>query len=253
MTLNKFDTEYYLELYNSRQFAKKLQRAREIRDEGLSRISKGYVSWSGGKDSTAVLFLVREVCPYYKCVKHDDDCEYPDTLKYVKKLQAKYGLNLDILQPSFSVWEKIVENAEILGEEIHNSNIDFASESFYGVMKKYYDEGDYDGMFWGLRAEESKARKHNAIFNGANYLKGDSKICCPITWWTGDDVFAYLVGNNIQINPLYYKCKFTEPGRIRDGWWLPGKTAYKGHLSFLRYYYPDLYQKLLTIRRDLNV
>lgn len=51
----------------------------------------------------------------------------------------------------------------------------------------------------GVRAEESGARKHRMTAHG----ESTASTCAPIGWWSGDDVFAYLLQRGLPIHPAY--------------------------------------------------
>ena len=61
-----------------------------------------YVSFSGGKDSTVLLDLVREECPSIEAVFVNTGLEYPEIQKFVKTFE-----NVTILQPKMSFVEVI--------------------------------------------------------------------------------------------------------------------------------------------------
>jgi phosphoadenosine phosphosulfate reductase len=250
----KFDTEYYQALYESRIFQRKLKKAREIRDQALSDIQNGYISWSGGKDSTALLFLIREVEPDYLAVYRDADTMLPNSLEYIKRIVKKYNINLQVINAPFSIWDYYHEYPEHLDDIVHRSStVNF--EGFKSTMNKFSNDGNFDGMFWGLRAEESNARLKNLQLRGATYILNKKIVCNPLAWWKGEDIFAYLIGNNIEIHPAYFQCKFKDPERIRVGGWTPDKANNKNgeHMRWLQYYHPELYRKIIKIRSDLSV
>jgi 3'-phosphoadenosine 5'-phosphosulfate sulfotransferase (PAPS reductase)/FAD synthetase len=78
------------------------QRIREwIREFGEDGV---YVSFSGGKDSTVLLDIVREEYPNVKAVFVDVPTQYPELKQFVQKFD-----NVDIIRPKmnfFEVYEK---------------------------------------------------------------------------------------------------------------------------------------------------
>ena len=70
-----------------------------------------------------------------------------------------------------------------------------------------------DRYLSGVRADESAARKRRMKGHGAS----TKRTCAPIGWWTGLDVFAYLVANDLPIHPAY-ACTMNgtlDPVRVR--------------------------------------
>ena len=54
----------------------------------------GFVSFSGGKDSTVVVDLARRVDPDVPVVWFDSGMEFPETRDYVETLARRWDLNL---------------------------------------------------------------------------------------------------------------------------------------------------------------
>ena len=53
-----------------------------------------YISFSGGKDSTVLLHIVRNLYPSIKAVFVDTGLEYPEVREFVKRLGPKYVQHL---------------------------------------------------------------------------------------------------------------------------------------------------------------
>ena len=64
------------------------------------------VSFSGGKDSTVLLWLARKVFPDMKGVFCNTGNEYPDIVKFVRGMKEREG-NIDIIYPSMKPKEVI--------------------------------------------------------------------------------------------------------------------------------------------------
>lgn len=60
-----------------------------------------YVSFSGGKDSTVLLWLARKLYPNIKAVFCNTGNEYPDIVKFVRKMKEN-GANIDIIKPELT-------------------------------------------------------------------------------------------------------------------------------------------------------
>ena len=73
-----------------------------------------YVSYSGGKDSTVLLHIVRSMYPEVKAVFCDTGLEYPSVRQMVKNTE-----NVDYLKPKMTFKEVIIKYGyPIIGKEV---------------------------------------------------------------------------------------------------------------------------------------
>ena len=54
----------------------------------------GFVSWSGGKDSTVVVDLARQVDPHIPVVFFDSGLQFPETIQYLEDLAEAWRSEL---------------------------------------------------------------------------------------------------------------------------------------------------------------
>jgi phosphoadenosine phosphosulfate reductase len=245
--------EYYLLHASSATFRKKVNKAREAIANFLDLGIKSYVSVSGGKDSTAMMHLVWQTDASVAVMSEKDDMDFPGELEYMHKLQQLYNLNLTIIQPDVSLWD-IVKKFDFT-EDIHSRGTEFSDEFFYGLIEEFQYKNNYKAVFLGLRAEESKGRMHNYAINRSIYYNESERhlVCQPIATWTGIDVMAYLFENEVPILDVYFKTKFVlAPHEIRKSWALPSHQSSKGQALWLKYYYPEIFQKLAVINPKIR-
>jgi len=240
----------YLIHARSKCFQNKVKRSLEIIDEFFTQCKNPCVSISGGKDSTVIMDLSRKIKKNVKMVSEKDDMDFPEELEYMENLKKKYSLNLDIISPSVKLWD-IIKNYDFL-EDVHGKNTNFSKEFFYKILKEHKEKHNIDGIVLGLRAEESKGRRYNFKKRGFIYWNEtlQEMVCQPIAHWTGKDIFAYLFKYEIPILDVYFKTLFVDsPEDIRKAWVLPSGQSSQGSVSWLKYYYPLIYQKLC----DMNL
>jgi 3'-phosphoadenosine 5'-phosphosulfate sulfotransferase (PAPS reductase)/FAD synthetase len=208
------------------------------------------ISWSTGKDSTAMCHLIKSMIPDTPVMIQFDDCDWPEKRPYAERLSRRYGWALHEVSPSFSVWET-ASKCKIGYEELCAQTHALTAFSFISLLENKRKELGCIGSFVGLRAEESKARKLNLSVRGELYqTKEGAWHCCPLGRWTVLDVFAYLVSNDIEINPCYFHNALKDPEEIRLSWALPTPNGIrKGDLEHIRRYYPKQFARL----RDLGV
>ena len=115
------------------------------------------------------------------------------------------------------------------------------------------------GTVSGLRADESKHRLMRAITFGAHHVyKTDGQVMvCPIQWWSGDDVFAYLVSRDVPVHP-YYRAAYeyfngtVEPARLRvDLTLVAEQFAAHGMLAVIAHIYPEHFHYLARSRPEI--
>lgn len=250
--------EYWREYYSTHaslnSYKKRVDKAMEVICDFLETGIKSYCSISGGKDSTAMMHLVWRVEPQTVFVSEKDDLDFPEEKEYMELLKNQYRLNLTILNPKVNLWE-VLQNHDFT-EDIHSAETAFSKEHFYGLLKDFKEANGYEGVFLGLRAKESKGRLHNYIKNGFIYhnKSWNQFVCQPLAQWTDTDVMAYLFSNNIPILDVYFKTKFVNyPHEIRKSWALPSHQSSKGQALWLKYYYPEIFQRLSIINPKMRL
>lgn len=91
-----------------------------------------YISFSGGKDSTVLLHLVRSMYPNIKAMFVNTGLEYPEIKEFVKTID-----NVDIIKPKM-MFDKVIEKYgyPIVSKEISEC-VDQARKSFINGKYKY--------------------------------------------------------------------------------------------------------------------
>lgn len=228
-------------------FQRRLDRSASVVAEMEDRAPEAVVSWSMGKDSTAMTHLVCEEMGITKrCVWRMDDLCFPGERDYAATFCAAWSLEMDVVVPYRSKREAfaavgITDPGDVLLDG--RKGLD----SFKGQMAKYWDEQGHPGYYVGLRADESRGRRMNRRYRGMIYPKGQNMVCQPLADWTGQDVFAYLFSRDIEPFGVYKCCAGRDPTMIRLGGFLPAaQFVAQGEIAWLRRYYPSVYGDLLS-------
>lgn len=211
--------------------------------------AKFVVSWSAGKDSTAMTHLVHSLYPDTPIMIQFDDCDWPIKREYAERCANAQGWDINQVWPDFSVWERM--KAGRIGEENFCAlTHSLTRDSFLAPLAKMQHQLGCNGVYMGLRAAESKARARNLNLRKEVYqLENGEWRCCPLARWTAEDVFAYLVANNVEINPCYLNNRILPPEQIRISWAAPTPTSLShGDAEHFRLYYPKQFQKLREMR-----
>lgn len=247
MTVAKLIPE--IEKKVNRPFSEKLSETSGIIQKRLvSTDMKIALAWSGGKDSTLVLYFVRMVYPDIPVVFNNTGVEFPETVKFVHQLADEWKLNLIETKPIKSFWKCVSEYGFSLGKQASNKeNGHKKNNSCCYFCKEKPAQAEYQkleirGIFTGITAVESRNRMFNAR-KGTCYQTVHEKIwkVHPILWWTEDEVREYIRQENIPLNPVYTR------GAERCGC-MPC-TAYKTWESELSKLNPNMYS-IIKLRKD---
>jgi len=149
------------------------------------------VPWSGGKDSTVVLALLREAGIDFTAVHVDTGLEFPETEDYVEMLAKKLKLSLEVVKAP------VGEKFEKLGGEYLKRRE--CTQDKIGTLYDYVRKNFRDPILVnGDRITESKARSFRP-----DVYKDEFRVFSPIKYWSNLDEQIYLELRGIPNNPLY--------------------------------------------------
>ena len=200
---------------------------------------KVYVSFSGGRDSTVLLDLVRRLYPDVPGVFVNTGLEYPEIVRFVKEtpnivtLRPKMPFHQVIEKYGWPVISK--EQSQFLFEIRTGSSSKLKDLRLHGnrwgrgkvsekwkfliaapfkishkcceVLKKrpMKEFAKKSGMqpFIGNMAEESALRAADARRYSCNAYECKRPTSKPLTWWTQDDVKRYIQHTGIPYSSIY--------------------------------------------------
>lgn len=208
----------------------------KIREFYIAMKGKTYVAFSGGKDSTVLLHMVRNLYPDTPAVFVDTGLEYPEIRDHVKSID-----NVTWVKPDMSFKRVIDEKGyPVISKEVAHW-VDLAQRGFpsgirqleldsrYGckryaylkdapfkisrdccdIMKKRpakrYHKETGRCPYIGMRADEGNQRKSKFEKTQENNLDTAIPTSNPLMIWTTEDIWNYIHRFNLPYASIYDK------------------------------------------------
>ena len=197
-----------------------------------------YVSFSGGKDSTALLHQVRRIYPSVPAVFVDTGLEYPEIREFVKTVDnvvwlkpkmpftqviADYGYPVISKEVAQKIKEiqttksEVLRNTRLNGDSKGNGKISEKwkflvdapfkiSDRCCHIMKKapvkQYEKETGRGAIVGTMAADSSLRRQSYLRYGCNSFE-DRPMSTPMAIWLEEDVWAYIKKYGLPYSRIY--------------------------------------------------
>ncbi|GAB6013513.1 phosphoadenosine phosphosulfate reductase family protein, partial [Viscerimonas tarda] len=245
---------------------------------------KGYVSYSGGKDSGVMMDIIRRfVDKSIPAVFCNTGNEYPEVVKFVRETEnltvirpeihirqliEKYGFPLISKEQSQYIRQAKHTNSEKLRNIRLNGSIngigkiaerwkflidapfDVSERCCYFLKKKPFVKFQKQtGLFplIGTMAGESRLRLQKWLQHGCNSFETNTVASYPLSIWTEQDIWAYIRKFNLPYSPIY------DLGLRRTGCLFCGFGCHiKGdsRFYFLKEYKPKIYEHFMQMRNN---
>ncbi len=208
----------------------KIKKAKDVVSEAFDRFGRERiaVAWTGGKDSTLLLWIVREACREKgiglpKIMFIDEGDPFEEVLEFVERIRKEWNLDLayvrneDVLKQVKKVGD--IVRVDLLNERnrkelerlgFKGKEFPFEPESYVGnhlmktvAMSLFLEENGYKALVTGVRWDEQEARANEKFFSPRE--NPEHVRVHPILHFTEKDVWNAIHGNGIPVNPLYEK------------------------------------------------
>lgn len=172
------------------------------------------VAWTGGKDSTVLLHLIKKTFGKIpiKVYFGDTTQHFKEVYQFRDKLKKKWNLQIIVGKPK-KPYKEVKGNRERCCHVLKTQ-----------PLIRTIKEQKWKAFMVGIRWDEQTARSHEKYLSSRKNPK-HTRVH-PLLHWTEKDIWEYIKKYNVPINPLYEKgfrsigCKpCTQPqgGKIGDG------------------------------------
>jgi 3'-phosphoadenosine 5'-phosphosulfate sulfotransferase (PAPS reductase)/FAD synthetase len=244
----------YLATSRLRSHRARVDRTRERIAEAFASSRLAYVSFSGGKDSTVVLHLAQQLRHDVLSCFYDSGAELPSTYQLVRHVQDTWTTVLSWCYPQRTILD--ILRAVGIGHNDATESLragQIADEIIKDVARTAASALGTDCYMLGLRRDESAGRKADLNKRGALYRMLDGQLrCCPIWDWTDDDVWAYIVSNEVEYNEAYDRTALRQRREIRVCTYAGNTSERYGRFAWLKHEYPDLFRRLAAEFRAIG-
>lgn len=231
---------------------------------------RGYVAFSGGKDSLVVLDLARQVDPDVPVAFFDSGLEFPETYAYLEQLTTRWRLNLHVIPARLTTLEVLATN----GSWDHHAP-DRTTPDLHQVLitepAAVAHQAHGPGELWGVRAEESRGRSaayavalRNAscrcpepcdprlfrALHGGRITRVDHTVVYGPVWdWKTPEIWGHITRRQLPVNPVYDKLRrLGAPEHfLRISGMVDGGRLEQGRISWLRRGWPALFEELCAV------
>jgi 3'-phosphoadenosine 5'-phosphosulfate sulfotransferase (PAPS reductase)/FAD synthetase len=199
-----------------------------------------YIAFSGGKDSTVLLDLVRQMYPDTPAVFHDTGLEYPEVRDFVKTLDnvtwtkpkitfkeviEKYGYPFPSKEQAQFIHEyRTTKSEKLRHKRLHGREKDglgaislkwrylvnapfMVSDRCCMVMKKRpahaYEKSTGRRGYIGTMAADSFPRQTQYLQHGCNSFNAKHAVSTPLAVWLEEDIWGYIRTRGLAYSKIY--------------------------------------------------
>jgi len=188
------------------------------------------IAWTGGKDSTLMLWLYRQACnelsiPIPRCMFIDEGDLFEEIVDFANKVKGEWDLpvvvvkNTDVSSKAKAIGDMIRvqdlnerNRQEIARLDFHEEGFPFEPESYVCnhlmktvVMNTFIEENGVQALSTAIRWDEQEARSHEEYFSPRHNPHPEHMRVNPILHFKERDVWDTIHMYNIPFCTLYYE------------------------------------------------
>lgn len=172
----------------------KIEKSKEVIAQAMEKFGEGLVvAFTGGKDSTVMLWMVREVCKEKgmkipECMFINEGHVFDEIMEFVEEMEKKWGLiihhaqNKDVMKNIKDIGDMVQvadlserNKAELKKLDFEGTEFPFEPESYVGnhlmktvAMNMFLEENGVKAVVTGIRWDEQGARMDEKYFSPRN-------------------------------------------------------------------------------------
>jgi len=216
-----------------KKYIELVRKSKEVVQETFEKFkpSEIAITWTGGKDSTTNLWIIRQVCledniALPQVITIDEGDAFPEITDFLVRTSKKWNIdlkwlcNFDVLKCCQSHLGNTVKvkdlnernQAELKRIGFKEDSFTFEAESYAGnhlmktvVLNQFIKENNIKALFMATRRDEQSARKSDEYFikkEGGPLIPEHTRIS-PILHFTERDIWNNIKLHNIPYCPLY--------------------------------------------------
>lgn len=225
---------------------------KEVIMEALMRHGDDVVmSWSGGRCSTAALYIATQIDPDIRVNFTNTGVEFPETLEFVEMLTDEWSLNLEVLKPETTFWESVKQYGWPMIRRSWKTAKNYKQLYKTGrpmccllLKEEPLKRAGIVASITGIRACESRMRMFTIAQRGQYYWVKTYKRYHyhPIALWPTEQLLKFHEEHEIPQNKVY------EMGQERCGCW--PCTGYIGWRESLNTSHHEMYLTLMRMKGE---
>lgn len=149
-----------------------------------------------GPEGCVILHMLSEIDPKVRVFNLDTGYQFPETLALRDRIAERYGIEVEMVQPSTTVAEYEALN----GGPVYSHDTDrCCADRKLGPLRRAIV--GYDAWISAIRADQSAHRLKASVVGWD--AKFDLVKVNPLLGWTKRDVWAFVMEHKVPYNPLH--------------------------------------------------